>query len=121
VSGTTKRGEEDEESDDERGDKKVKRKDVPEMPRKTRRTANDVVELLEFSGKEGHGIVTNVVQSYLECHETASFVHSPMLHLDEVKVTIPTHLFASPTSPTGRRCVVLNIHTDVVFPSRLEI
>jgi hypothetical protein len=92
VSGTTKRGEEDEESDDERGEKKVKRKDVPEMPRKTGRTANDVVELLEFSGKEGHGVVTNVVETYLDCHEIASFVHCPILHLDEVKVTTHTLL-----------------------------
>jgi hypothetical protein len=90
VSGTTKGGEADEESDDERGDKKVKRKDNPEMPRKTGRTATDVVELLEFSGKEGHGVVTNVIETYLDCHETASFVHCPMLHLDEVKVTTHT-------------------------------
>jgi hypothetical protein len=77
VSGTTKRGEED-------------GKDVPEMPRKTGRTATDVVELLEFSGKEGHGVVTNVTETYLDCHEIASFVHCPMLHLDEVKVTTHT-------------------------------
>jgi hypothetical protein len=74
-------------------------------PNRTGRSAQDVKDLLEFKGKDGHGVYTNVVMNLLECHETASFVHDPMLYLSEVKLTIKFYIcFTNTPYKKSMRC-----------------
>lgn len=89
------------------GDDGTKKKgnEVFEQPNRTGRSGQDVKELLEFKGKDGHGIYANVVTSLLECHETASFIHDPMLYLSEVKLTTKFYIcFTNMPYKKSMRC-----------------
>jgi hypothetical protein len=94
----------DEQGGDGDGPKK-KGNEVFEHPNRTGRSAQDVKDLLEFKGKDGHGVYTNVVTNLLECHETASFVHDPMLYLSEVKLTTKFYIcFTNMPYKKSMRC-----------------
>jgi hypothetical protein len=94
--------------DEEDGDgdaPKKKGNEVFEQPNRTGRSGQDVKDLLEFKGKDGHGIYANVVTSLLECHQTASFIHDPMLYLSEVKLTTKFYIcFTNMPYKKSMRC-----------------